>query len=234
MENNYYAVSERRDLSALLTNVMSRVYVCMFIGLLVTAAAAYWASSSETFMWMIFTDQKLFWGLIIAELVLVLVFSATVRKMSVAVSFICFIAYSLINGLTLSVVLWVYTEASVFSAFLVACLTFGLMSVIGHFTKKDLTSVGHYCMMGLIGVVLAGIINIFIMNDVFSFLVSAIGLLVFIGLTAYDTQTIKRWLAQETNAGNIRKITVWGALTLYLDFINIFLKLLRLTGKRRN
>ena len=107
------------------------------------------------------------------------------------------------------------------------------MSAIGYFTKKDLTSIGHYLIMGLVGIIIASFVNIFIMNDVFSFGVTVVGLLVFIGLTAYDTQKIKRRLAQEIDDVNINKIAIWGALSLYLDFINMFLFLLRILGNRR-
>ena len=235
MENTgYIATPPERDVGKILSNVMTGVYLYMFIGLLITAATAFFAARSETFIIMLLNNPAVFYGLIIGELALVFILSLAIRKMPFAMCLACFMIYSLVNGLTLSVIFLIYVSSSIYSTFLVTCLTFGIMSAIGYFTKKDLTKIGHFLLMGLIGIIIAGIVNIFIMSDVFSFAITVVGLLIFIGLTAFDTQRIKARLLEETNEDNFQKITIWGALTLYLDFINIFLKLLRILGRRRN
>lgn len=221
------------DLSAVLSNAMTGVYLYMFVGLVVTAACAFFASTNKGFLTMMVNEPTMLYGLCIVEILLVAVLSMFVRKVPAAVSFVFFMIYSAVNGLTLSVVFLVYDLGSIYTAFLTTALTFGVTSAIGFFTKKDLTTTGHYCMMGLIGIIIAAVVNIFIMSDFLSFGISSIGILIFVGLTAYDTQKIKGWLAEENNDENVRKICVYGALTLYLDFINIFLKLLRIMGKRK-
>lgn len=229
----YYSRQSGIDIRKLLTNVMTGVYLYMFIGLFITAASAYFAYQSETFMNTLLSNPALFYGLLIGELVLVFALSASLHRLPYAANLTLFMLYALVNGLTLSVIFIAYTTASVYSSFLVTCLTFGIMSAIGYFTKRNLTSVGNYLLMGLIGIIIAGIINIFIMNDIFSFFITVIGLFIFIGLTAYDTQKIKNLLENQSDEILFRNFTIMGALTLYLDFINIFLRILRLAGKRK-
>lgn len=221
------------NLSMALSNAMTGVYLYMFVGLVVTAACAFIASTNMNFLEALFKEPSLLYGLCILEILLVVVLSATIRKAPAALSFAFFMVYSAVNGLTLSVLFLVYDLGSIYSAFLVTALTFGVTSAIGFFTKKDLNTAGHYCMMGLIGIIIAGFVNIFILSDILSFGISVIGILVFVGLTAYDTQKIKGWLAEESDDETVRKICVYGALTLYLDFINIFLKILRIMGKKK-
>jgi len=215
------------------SNVMAKVYMYMFLGLLVTGITSFYVSTSEWLLTAIFTNIYIFYGLIIAELLLVVILSAAIRKMSFAAALFSFFLYAFINGLTLSVVFLVYAASSVFSVFFVSCAVFGSMSLIGYTTKKDLTKLGSLCMMGLLGIIIAGIVNIFIQNDSFSFIVTVVGLLIFIGLTAYNTQKIKTNLMTLSDPELIKKASVMGALSLYLDFINIFLRLLRILGKRK-
>jgi len=218
--------------------VMSGVYLYMMAGLLVTAGVAYAAASSVTFISTI-VNSGLFMFLVIAELAVVMVLSLAVNKLPVTAARLLFFAYAALTGLTFSVLLLVYTGASVASAFLVTCAVFGTMSVVGALTKKNLTSFGSYLMMALIGVMIAGLVNMFMRNTVMDFVISVIALLIFIGLTAYDTQKIKGWMTQVKgghsglDSAMVSKITIMGALTLYLDFINIFLRVLRFTGKRK-
>ena len=225
--------ARKRILAGEIDRVMRGVYMYMFIGLLITAVTALATVTNEVFAYSIIYSN-VFYALIFAEIGVVLLFSALIKKMSPAMCMGCFVVYSILSGLTLSVVLLYYTGGSVASAFGCAALTFGTMSAIGYTTKKDLTSVGHYCLMGLIGIIIAGVVNMFIFKSLgLEFALSAVGLLIFVGLTAYDTQKIKERLSVAEDGDTVKKIMVWGALNLYLDFINIFLKLLRLMGKRR-
>jgi FtsH-binding integral membrane protein len=172
------------------------------------------------------------WVLIIAELGLVFWLSFRIQKMSPATAASAFLVYSLLNGLTLSVVLFAYTQASVFQAFAVTAAMFGAMSVYGLVTKKDLTSWGSFFFMGLIGIILASIVNYFLKSGALNMTISVIGVFVFVGLTAYDTQKLKAF-AMHAEGDRVTNFAVIGALALYLDFINLFLMILRLMGGRR-
>jgi FtsH-binding integral membrane protein len=205
----------------------------MFIGLMITAVAAYAASSSEVFLAARDSNTAVFYLLVFGELALVFVLSIFMNKLSPAVCMAFFLVYALLNGLTLSSVFILYTSSSIASAFLSTGLTFGAMSAYGYITKKDLTTIGNMCFMGLIGIIIASIVNIFLKSDMFSFVIAGVGLFIFIGLTAFDTQKIKKRLETETDNTSAQRIVVWGALALYLDFINMFLKILSLIGKRR-
>ncbi len=220
-------------------STMNRVYLLMFSGLFVTALAALLGATVPSIQNAIFGSSFAFYGLMIGELVLVLVISAGINKMSSPTALTLFFIYAFVNGLTLSVIFLVYNITSIYAAFGVTALTFGAMSFIGATTKRDLSNLRGYLMMGLIGVIIAGVVNLFLANSMLDSVISMIAVLVFVGLTAYDTQTIKRML---TSAGDdpyndsgeiIRKISVIGALKLYLDFINLFLQILRLLGKKR-
>jgi FtsH-binding integral membrane protein len=207
-------------------------YGWMFGGLLLTAAAAAWVVMSPAMQNLLFRTPALMFGLIIVELVLVGVLSFRITKMSPAAAASIFLVYSLLNGLTLSTVAFVYTGASIFQAFAVAGGMFGAMSIYGLVTKRDLTGWGSFFFMGLIGIVLASVVNIFMKSDGLSFVISVIGVVVFVGLTAYDTQKLKTYAQVEGPQST--NFAVIGALALYLDFINLFLMLLRLFGSRRN
>ncbi len=206
------------------------VYAWMFGGLLLTAFAAVWVVSSPAMQQLVLVGP-LRWVLIIAEFGLVIGLSAALKRLSPAAAASMFLVFSLLNGLTLSVIFFAYTQATIFQAFVTAAGTFGAMSVYGMVTKRDLTSFGSFFFMGLIGIVLASIVNIFLHSSALSFGISVIGVFVFVGLTAWDTQKLK---AYATVTGPMQEnLAIIGALALYLDFINLFLMMLRLFGGDR-
>ncbi len=211
--------------------LIRQVYAWMGCGLALTAIMALITVSSPELLKAIVGNRLLFYGLMFGELALVFTLSGAINRMSAGVATMLFIGYSALNGLTLSVIFMVYTADSIASTFAVSAAMFGAMSIYGYATKKDLTSWGNFLFMGLIGIVIASIVNIFMKNDAVSWVVSAIGVIVFTGLTAYDTWKIKAMAAEGAEG---RKPAIMGALTLYLDFINLFLMLLRLMGGRRD
>jgi len=217
----------------ILSNVMAKVYLYMFLGLIVTGVTSLAVSSIENFEMFIAQNISYLYILMIVEVALVLIVSLAINKLSYAAALFLFMLYSLVNGMTLSVIFLVYTNYSIYSVFFITAGTFGIMSAIGYTTKKDLTKIGSLCLMGLLGIILAGIVNIFLRSGIMGFLLSVVGVVIFVGLTAYDTQRIKNRLMTMNDPEMIRKASVLGALTLYLDFINIFLKLLRILGKRK-
>ncbi len=210
---------------------MASVYRWMTMGLLVTAGTAFYVASTPAVLKVIFGSQLAFWGLIIAQFGLVIALSAAVNKLSAAAAGALFILYSALTGVTLSSVLLVYTGASVTSAFAVTAGTFLAMSVYGTVTKRDLTSWSTFLFMGLIGIVIASVVNIFTKSSMVSWVISCAAVLVFTGLTAYDTQRLRRMAAL---GGTVAALPVNGALSLYLNFINLFLSILNLFGGRRN
>jgi hypothetical protein len=214
---------------------MQGVYRWMGTGLAVTAVAAYFTASSPALMGIIFGNPIVLFGLIAAELGLVLAVSAGISRMSGTTATGLFMLYSALNGITLSAVLTVYTPASVVSTFVVCAGMFGAMSLYGMTTRKDLTGWGSFLFMGLIGIILAMVVNIFIQSPMINFVVSGLGVLIFVGLTAYDTQKLTRMgeSAPMDDATAVRRGTILGALTLYLDFINLFLFLLHFLGQMR-
>lgn len=225
----------RTDVQA--TNAFLRgVYNWMTLGLGLTALVAYMVASTPAVAQAIFTNPVLLWGLLLGELGLVFAISGAVHRMSAGTATGLFLLYSALNGATLSVILLVYTAASIFKAFIVCTGMFAAMSVYGATTKKDLTSWGTFLFMGLIGVIIASIVNIFMASSALDFVISGVGVLVFTGLTAYDTQKLKVMgeSAPMDDALAIRRGTILGALTLYLDFINLFLFLLRFFGGSRD
>jgi len=211
---------------------MASVYRWMTLGLLVTAGVAWFVAGSEAARQAIFGNRIVFWGLIIAQFGLVIAISAAVTRLSAGVAGLLFIAYSALTGATLASILLVYTGSSIASAFLVTAGTFAAMSVYGTVTKRDLATWGTFLFMGLVGVVIASVVNIFLKSSMMQFVLSAAAVVVFTGLTAYDTQKLRR-LAAAGGAGMAAAMPVNGALMLYLDFINIFLSLLNLFGGRR-
>ncbi|MEN8192650.1 MAG: Bax inhibitor-1/YccA family protein [Bacteroidota bacterium] len=214
---------------------ITKVYRWMGFGLLLTALAAYLAVSSESFIYMLAENSMIFYGLIIAELGLVIYLSTRINKMSAEAAAGSFIIYSILNGLTISLLLLLYTGGSIAATFLSTALTFGAMSAYGYFTKRDLTTMGSYLYMALIGLIIASLVNIFWANSTLYWIISYVGILLFVGLTAYDTQKIKKIGASvDMNDGQVsQKLAIIGALALYLDFINLFLMLLRVMGDRR-
>ena len=211
-----------------------RVYHWMAAGLILTAVAAHWVASSPSVFRAL---AGVFPVLIIVELGLVLGLSWGLNRISATTAMVMFMVYSLVNGVTLSAVLLVYTRESVFSAFLTTAGMFGAMSVYGLYTKRDLSAWRSFLTMGLIGLVIAMLVNMFVGNGVADIVISAVGVLVFMGLTAYDTQYLRNLGEQvdiDSGDATAQKLAVMGALKLYLDFINLFLYLLRLFGRRRD
>jgi FtsH-binding integral membrane protein len=211
---------------------MRGVYGWMCLGLLLTAAASAFTVSSPALMQAIFGNQILFFGLIIVEFGLVLGISAAINRLSAGTASGLFLLYSALNGITLAAIFAVYAKAVIINAFLVTGGMFGAMSLYGLLTKRDLTSMGSFLFMGLIGIIIASIVNIFTKSAMMDFIISCVGVLVFLGLTAYDTQKLRVMgeMAPADDATAVRRGTILGALTLYLDFINLFLMMLRLFG----
>lgn len=218
-----------------LQTFMAQVYGWMTVGLLLTAFVALYVASSEALLSMIFSSKIVFFGLIIAQLGLVFVLSGMVHKMSGAMATSLFMLYSVLTGVTISSVLLLYTASSIASTFFICAAMFGALSIYGYTTKRSLTGMGSFLFMGLIGIIIASIVNIFMQSSMMSMVISYAGVLIFAGLTAYDTQKLKDMgneLNQEDKE-NMRRYSIMGALTLYLDFINLFLMLLRILGDRR-
>lgn len=215
--------------------LMRKVYVWMALALVITGFTAFGIASNPGIAYTIVTNQVLFWGLIIAEFGLVIAISGAINKLSAATATLLFVLYSIINGATLSVIFMAYTLTSIASVFFITAGLFGVMAFIGYTTKTDLTSIGKVLFMALIGIVLATIVNLFIGSSMLNIIVSYIGVVVFTGLTAYDSQKIKNMLyeADDMDEG-MQKIALLGSLTLYLDFINLFLMLLRIFGNNRD
>lgn len=211
---------------------MTKVYAWMSLALVITGISAILPMMSYTLSNFIFQKSG-FILLIIAELVLVIVLSAAIRKLSVTAATIAFIAYSIVNGLTLSSIFLTYSINSIGLIFFITAGMFLGMTIYGAFTKQDLTSAGRYLSMALIGIIIAIVINFIFKSDKLDWLICIVSLGVFIGLTAYDTQKILKTAEMSDDSETFKKAAIIGALELYLDFINIFLKLLRLFGKRK-
>jgi FtsH-binding integral membrane protein len=225
------------------TIFLAKVFNWMAIGLGLTGLTAFLTINSQTAMQMLFTVQDgyakpnmLLYGLLLGELGLVFYLSARIQKISAQAATGIFLGYSALNGVTLSTILLYYTASSVAATFFVTAGMFGAMAVYGFVTKKDLSSWGSFLFMGLIGIIIASVVNIFLASSMMSWVISGIGVIIFTGLTAYDVQQITRMGAQGIMDGGeaaIRKGAIMGALKLYLDFINLFLMLLRFMGDRR-
>lgn len=212
-----------------------RVYNWMAIGLALTGFIAYYVANTPALLNLILGNRILFFGLIIAELALVFTISARVHRMKASTATALFVLYAALNGATLSFIFIIYTRSSIASTFFVCAATFIGCSIYGWTTKRDLTSMGGFLTMGLIGIIIASLVNLFIRSSAMHMIISYIGVLVFVGLTAYDTQSLKAMaISQPSDVGAsaIRKGAILGALKLYLDFINLFLMLLRILGNR--
>ena len=240
MENQEFHYQRNYDertigLSEAFPVLMRKVYVWMALALLITGMTAYYVATSPVLINAILTNRILFWGLFIAELALVMGVSAAINRLSLLTATLMFLLYSVINGATMSVIFLIYQLSSIGTVFFITAGTFGTMALIGYTTKKDLTSMGRILFMALIGIIIATVVNIFIKSDGLTMIMSYIGVLVFVGLTAYDSQKIKQMLQQATDVDEgTKKIALLGALSLYLDFVNLFLYLLRIFGKRGN
>lgn len=215
------------------TAFLSKVYGWMFLGLLLTAGTAVVVASSPTLIEALILNRILFWILLIAQLGLVFYLSARVNKVSPVTAAVLFMLYSGMVGITSSVIFLIYTGASIVSAFVIAGGMFGAMAVFGSLTKRSLAGVGQFMFMGLIGLIIASVVSIFWFNDVLMFVINVVGVLVFTGLTAWDAQRLKQ-MAVVLPDGRVGAYAVVGALSLYLDFINLFFFILRLMGGRRN
>jgi len=213
--------------------LMRKVYVWMTLALVITGMTAYGVASSPGILQMMFSNTAVFWVLVIAEIALVVGVSAAINRLSLATATLMFIIYSVINGALLSPIFLVYTASSISTVFFITAGTFAAMAVVGYTTKTDLSSMGKYLLMALIGMIIATIVNVFIKSEGMTLILSYIGVLVFVGLTAYDSQKIKQMLLQAPDASEAsQKLALLGALSLYLDFINLFIYLLRIFGKR--
>lgn len=213
---------------------MGNVYIWMSLGLFLTAAVSYIISTSSGLVNLILGNKLLFYGLLIGEIALIFGFASRIREMSANTALMIFLLYSALNGVTLSLIFLIYTAASIVSTFFVTAGTFGIMSIYGYVTKKDLSTVGNYCLMGLIGIILASVVNMFMHNNFMYWMITYISIFIFVGLTAHDTQKIKQMaLSLQKGSDEEVKASINGALMLYLDFINLFLNLLRILGRRR-
>jgi FtsH-binding integral membrane protein len=212
---------------------LSRVYGWMFVGLLITSGVAFAVASSPALYESMIHNRLLFWGLLFAQLGVVFYLSARVEKVAPATAAGLFLLYSALVGVTSSVILLIYTSSSITQTFIVTAGMFGATAVFGTVTKRSLAGMGQFLFMGLIGLILAMIVGFFWQSDALQFVISVVGVLVFTGLTAWDAQRLKQ-MAVALPDGRSGAYAVVGALSLYLDFINLFFFLLRFTGNRRN
>lgn len=213
---------------------MTKVYGWMSFALAVTGLVAMFTAASPAMLGVIVGNRFVFYGLLIGELLMVVFLASAVGKMSAAVATAVFILYSVVNGLTLSVIFVVFTQGSIASTFFITAGTFGAMSFYGYVTKTDLTRLGNMLIMALFGLIIASVVNIFFQNTTLYWITTYAGVLIFVGLTAYDTQKIKNSnIIGNEGTDEDRKEAIMGALSLYLDFINLFLNLLRIFGKRK-
>lgn len=213
-----------------LNNVFKKVYMWMFIGLLLTFATGYFVSTNENMVYKIYSTS-LYWILAVIEIVLVIVLSARIGKMNITTSRIMFLTYSFVSGLTFSSIFIAYNMSSIIFVFLISSLLFLIFAILGYITKLDLTSVGTFLLMALIGIIICSIINIFVGNGTFEIVICSISILIFLGFTAYDVNKIKQLQDIYPDEDSL---AIVGALELYLDFINIFLDLLRIVANNRD
>lgn len=233
-QNGYQtAVQAENELSLqrYVAGVMRKVYGKMTLGLLVTALTSFLMLSSDAVMNVFMSSSILFFGSFILELGLVFYLSARIDKLSTGTATLLFYLYSMMNGVTLTPIFLVYTGASIATTFAITAGTFGAMTLFGYLTRQDLSKFGSFLTMALLGLIVCLVVNMFMRNGMFSLLISCAGVLIFVGLTAWDTQAIKRMCA-ESDSSMTGKVATMGALTLYLDFINLFIYLLRFFGSR--
>ncbi len=226
------------NLEASLSNAMPKVYLWMTLALVISGLAAWTVANTPNYLEALFSFETgeikpLFWGLIITEVVLVLAISAMIHRISPFVATLLFIAYAVVNGITLSSIFVVYNLSTISTVFFITAGMFAAMAVVGYTTKKDLSGMGRFFMMALIGIIIATVVSLILGSTGLSMIICYAGVVIFAGLTAYDVQKIKEWLlAAEGDEILTQKIGILGALSLYLDFINIFLYLLRIFGRR--
>ncbi|MFN5935027.1 MAG: Bax inhibitor-1/YccA family protein [Roseiflexaceae bacterium] len=228
MQSQPQVVAQPRIQSA-----MQQVYLWMTAGLLVTGAVSSMVMGNESILVSI-SNPIVFFGLIIAEVILVIALSATIMKLSPAMATGLFLFYAMLNGITLTPLVLVYTASSVAAAFFTTAGSFAALALYGSTTKRDLSGMGKFLLMGVIGLIIASIVNMFIGSGPFSFIISIVGVLVFAGLTVYNTQRLTQMAQQMVTEEDTGRFAIYGALTLYLDFINLFIYMLRLFGVRRD
>jgi len=213
--------------------LMRKVYVWMTLALVITGITAYGVASSPAILQAIYSNSAILWVLIIAELALVFGVSAAINRISLTTATLMFVLYSVLNGVMLSSIFLVYTTSSIATVFFITAGTFGAMALVGYTTKTDLSSMGKILFMALIGLIIATIVNLFVKSSGLDLILSYVGVLIFVGLTAWDSQKIKQMMLQAPDASEgMQKMALLGALTLYLDFINLFIYLLRIFGRR--
>lgn len=230
MENLYDSSYKSTANSSVLSIVMRKVYVRMFLALVVTAFTALYVASSPSLLMTIMGSRAIFFGLIIAELAIVFVVSGMLHKLSSTTAVLLFYLYAILNGVVFSSIFVVYSLGSIAYTFFITAGVFGAMSVYGLVTKNDMTKFGSYCIMALFGLIIATVVNIFVASSTLDWIISFVGVALFIGLTAWDTQKIKN-AAYVVEPSQMGKLATIGALSLYLDFINLFLYLLRFFGR---
>lgn len=231
---NPHEFLDSKEIEIVQANFITRVYSWMSLALVITGMVALYTAYSPTLLSLIFGNRLVFYGLIIGELILVSKISRSLYKMSPQSTTLAFVFYAILNGLTLASIFVVFTSASIASTFFITSATFGIMSVIGHVTKKDLTKLGNLFVMAIIGLIIASLVNMFLNSSVIYWITTYIGIIIFVGLTAYDSQKIKRMsMMSFENEGMEQKLAITGALSLYLNFINLFLFLLRIFGRRK-
>ena len=232
----YRMIEEKEGMVALaFPALMRKVYVWMALALVITGSPAFGIANNPGLAYTIVTNRLLFWGLVIAEFGLVVAISGAINRLSITTATLLFILYSVINGATLSVIFLAYTLTSIANVFFITAGTFGVMAFLGYTTKKDLTSLGRMMFIGLIGIIIATIVNLFLGSSMLNMIVSYVGVVIFVGLTAYDSQKIKHMLYEADSMDEgAQKLALLGSLTLYLDFINLFLMLLRIFGGNKD
>ncbi len=232
MDNYNYGSNNQKALDVYVSQVMRQVFTKMFLAMVVTALSAYVVISVPAVAQFVFTNPLVYWGLLIAEIVMVISLSAAINKLSNVGATLLFYAYSIVNGLTLSCILLIYTASSIAFTFAITAGVFAVMAIYGYVTKNDLTKFGSFLMMALFGLIICIVVNLFLKSSAMEWMISFIGVAIFIGLTAWDVQKIKR-MAAMTDYANAGKLATIGALSLYLDFVNLFLYLLRFFGSNR-
>jgi FtsH-binding integral membrane protein len=235
-EINYRSYSRERELesSAAFPVLMQKTYLWMTMALAITGLTAYIVAGNEMILNILFNFRAAIWILLIAEIGLVISLSAAIERLSLTTATLMFIVYALLNGVTFSTLFLAYSLPSLATTFFVTAGTFGAMSAVGFFIKKDLSFIGRILIMALIGIIIATVVNIFLASTGLDVIITYLGVLIFVGLTAYDTQKIKKMFQMAPDASaHTQKYAVLAALTLYLDFINLFLYLLRFFGNRK-
>lgn len=223
-----------KEQNAVFAKLMRSVYLWMVFALVITGLTAAYVANSPAYISALVNNPMLFYGVIIAELAVVFILSGRIHKMPFLTASLMFIFYSLLTGVSLSTIFLAYTESSIATTFLITAGTFGTMSLVGFVTKKDLSKLGGILFMALIGLIIATVVNIFLVSDTLGWIINYVGVLIFVGLTAYDTQKIKQMMREYGTDINeqTQKMALMGSLSLYLDFINMFLYLLRIFGNR--